>query len=128
MIGIRIEPTAAEQPAELVIEVVQDLSEDLEAIIRLQGRVIVLSLAIMAVCIIVNDSQLTHITDQIEMLFDRGDVGWREILDVDETLEPLFIELDGFQIQFEDAPTGAFGADGEEEIAQPAVLEFIAGG
>jgi signal transduction histidine kinase len=32
-----------------VIEVVQDLSEDLEAIIRLQGRVIVLSLAIMAV-------------------------------------------------------------------------------
>lgn len=32
-----------------VIEVVQDLSEDLEAIISLQGRVIVLSLAVMAV-------------------------------------------------------------------------------
>lgn len=31
-----------------VIEVVQDLSEDLEAIVRLQGRVIVLSLAIMS--------------------------------------------------------------------------------
>ncbi len=36
-----------------VIEVVQDLSEDLEAIIRLQARVIILSLAIMAVLFVV---------------------------------------------------------------------------
>ena len=43
-------------------------------------------------------------------------------------VEALAVELNGFQIQFEDAPTGAFGADGEEEIAQSAVLEFIAGG
>ncbi|MGD9950231.1 MAG: nitrogen regulation protein NR(II) [Desulfobulbus sp.] len=36
-----------------VIEVVQDLSEDLEAIIRLQARVIILSLAIMAVLFVI---------------------------------------------------------------------------
>lgn len=36
-----------------VIEVVQDLSEDLEAIIQLQARVIILSLAIMAVLFVV---------------------------------------------------------------------------
>ena len=36
-----------------VIEVVQDLSEDLEAIILLQGRVIILSLAIMTVLFVV---------------------------------------------------------------------------
>ena len=36
-----------------VIEVVQDLSEDLEAIIRLQARVIILSLVIMAVLFLV---------------------------------------------------------------------------
>nr|WP_320010190.1 ATP-binding protein [uncultured Desulfobulbus sp.] len=36
-----------------VIEVAQDLSEDLEAIIRLQARVIILSLAIMAVLFVI---------------------------------------------------------------------------
>lgn len=36
-----------------VIEVVQDLSEDLEAIIRLQARVIILSLTIMAVLFVI---------------------------------------------------------------------------
>lgn len=36
-----------------VIEVVQDLSEDLEAIVRLQARVIILSLAIMSVLFVI---------------------------------------------------------------------------
>ena len=61
--------------------------------------------------------ELADITELLQLLFHRGNVGWRQAIDVDQALEALAVELDGFQIQFEYAPARSPGPDGEEQIA-----------